>query len=75
MADDTLADSVAQLNTLSNTLAARTSAAEQAAAVIVREAAARLQANQGRPSSSETASAAAIATGFGPNGAMAGWRE
>jgi hypothetical protein len=74
MENDTRADSVAQLNALAETLAGRTSPAEHIAASVLRDLASQLMADQGQLASGGKPASGA-GTGFGPSGAMGGWRE
>jgi hypothetical protein len=72
MENDTRADSVAQLKTLADKLAGRTSPAEHIAANVLRDLASQLLAEPGAlPSAGKPATGPG--TGFGPGGAMAGW--
>ena len=74
MDNETRADSVVQLNALADTLAARASPAEHIAGDIIHDLASQLTAEPGQLASAGKP-ATGPGTGFGPDGAMGGWRE
>ena len=74
MDNETRAASVAELNTLADTLAGRTSAAEHIAGDVIHDLASQLMAEPGQVASAGKPVAGA-GTGFGPEGAMGGWRD